>query len=293
MPTPIESDYTKPVTVPEILFNFDFFIQNANIVTIYDYLAAVSSTTDGKNLKLLWKRAYEEGRNHGLDEGMLKCSEDYARGLKVSSEKATTYFDTGREQGIEEGKERGRKVECQVWLSSGHGVGQCTPTGEPLSFTSTALQTDNPAITPTTTVSIQTSTISHPDASVQASEPPPSPSQPQKVRVAPLDWAEDANSLPITLPPSPRQPRDLSVLRSSSSSSFSSPFSSLQHRSKCFTHYSCQPRRHHSKSNFNSFYSPHHNSFKPLQPNFHTKTYSHLNWESDPQLSDLRECHGF
>ena len=68
MPTPIESDSTKPVTIPKILFDFDFFIQNANIVTIYDFLAAVSSTTDGKNLKLLWKHAYEEGRNHGLDE---------------------------------------------------------------------------------------------------------------------------------------------------------------------------------------------------------------------------------
>lgn len=111
-----------------------------------------------------------------------------------------------------------------------------------------------------------------------------------------FDWSQDAESLPIaTAPPSqPRplshpvrvvntQPRDLSVLRSPSSS----PFSSLQHRSKRFNHYSHQPRRRHSHFNFNSSYSPHYNSFKRSQPHFHTKTYSHLNWESDPRLSDL------
>ena len=126
--------------------------------------------------------------------------------------------------------------------------------------------------------STQTSIVSCINTSVQASEPSgpsPSPSQPQKTSAAPLDWAEDANTLPIIpLSSSPHQPHDLSVLRSSSSF----PFSSLQHRSKCFSHYSRQPHRH-SHSNFNSFYTPHHISFKPHS---HTKTYSHLNWESDP-----------
>jgi hypothetical protein len=284
MPPPIDSNSTSPATIPEIPFDFDFFIRNADIIAVHDFLTAVSPTPEGRNLKLLWKRAYEEGRNQGIDEGLSKCSDDYARGLKAGSEMATTYFDAGREQGMEEGEEHGQEVEHQVWLSSGHGVGQCTPTGELRSFMSTALQTDNPVTTPTTTVSTQTSIVSHLDSSAQAPEPPPSPNQPQKTSTAPLDWAEDANTLPIIpLSPSPCQPRDLSVLRSSSSS----PFSSLQHRSKRFTHYSRQPRRHHSQSNFNPFYSPRRNSFKPSQPHFNTKTYSHLNWESDPRLSDL------
>jgi hypothetical protein len=295
MPTPpIDSNPTASVTIAEIPFNFDFFIRNAGIIAIHDFLAMASATTDGRNLKSLWKRAFEEGRNHGLDEGMFKCSEDYARGLKDGSEMATTYFDAGQKQGMEEGEERGREVECQVWISSGHGIGQCIPTSEPRSFMSIALQTDNPLITLThstaqscTAVSTQTSTISQSDASIQATEPPPSPSQPQRMITVPLDWAEDANTLPIIpLSPSPRQPRDLSVLRSSSSS----PFSSLQHRSKRFTCYSQRSRRHQSYSHFNSFNSPHlgRNSFKTSsQPYFHTKTYSHLNWESDPRLSDL------
>ena len=151
------------------------------------------------------------------------------------------------------------------------------------SFASTALQTDNPL----TAVSTQTSTISHLDTSAQASEesePPLSPSQPQKKSTAPLDWAEDANTLPIIPPsPSPRQLRDLSVLHSSSSS----PFSSLQRRLKNRTKKTQQSHCRHSHFYSNSSYSSHHVSFKPLQSYSHTKKYSQLNWECDPRLSDL------
>jgi hypothetical protein len=297
---PIQSTDSTPIqTSTPPPFDFNFFIRNAGIINIHDFFAAVSTTTEGQNLKLLWKRAYEEGRNHGLDEGMLKCSEEYARGHKAGCEMATTYFDVGREQGMAEGEEHGREVECQVWLSSGHGVGQCTPTSEPRSFTSTALQTDDPVIVPAdlsdgnlntqptrlhTSVSTQTSTISYLNTSIQATEPPPSLSQPQKTSAALLDWAEDTISLPITpIPPSLGQPRDLSVLRSSSSSS---PFSSLQRRSKKHTTRARQSYRRHSHFNFNSPHW-HYNSYKPSQPHFHIKTHSHLNWESDPRLSDL------
>ena len=139
-------------------------------------------------------------------------------------------------------------------------------------------------------VLMQTSTISHLNASIQASEPPPSLNQltqSQKMSTACLNWAEETESLPITpLPPPLHQPHDLSVSRSPSSSS---PFSTLQHHSKHFNHYSHQPCHCHSHScfDFYSFYSPHHNSFKPAQSYFNTKTHSHLNWESDPWLSDL------
>jgi hypothetical protein len=115
--------------------------------------------------------------------------------------------------------------------------------------------------------------------------PVPDPIHPTLPSPAPLslDWADDATSLPTQIPLSPLPPRDLSGLRSSKSN----PFSSLQYRSKRFSHYSHQPRRRHSRFNFNSFYSPHRNSFQPSQPYFHSKTHSHLNWESDPRLSDL------
>ena len=153
---------------------------------------------------------------------------------------AATYFDIGREQGTEEGVEHGQEVERQAWLASGHDEGQCTPIVKPRSFMSTAFQTDATTCSNVdntaqscTTVSTQTSTVSHLDASIQALESPPSlsqPTQPQKMSTARLNWAEETESLPITpLPPPLHQPRDLSVLRSPSSSS---PFSSLQHRSK-------------------------------------------------------------
>ena len=151
----LASSAQTPEIVPPALqnftppFDFSFFIENADIIAIHDFLSTVTPTTDGRNLKLLWKCAYEEGRNHGVDEGMLKGSEDYARGLKVDSEMATTYFDVGREQGTEEGEEHGRETERQAWLSSGHGIGQCAPVSEPRSLTSTALQTDDPVTTPT------------------------------------------------------------------------------------------------------------------------------------------------
>ena len=105
-------------------------------------------------------------------------------------------------------------------------------------------------------VSTQTSIISYIDVSVQALEPPPSPSQPQKMSMAPLDRAEDNNTLPIIPPSLSPLSWDLSVLHSSCSS----PFSSLQHHSKCYNHYSHQPHHHysHSRFNYNSFYSPHH-----------------------------------
>ena len=124
MPPPTDSNSTTSITTTEIPFNFNFFIRNADIITIHDFLAVVSQTTEGWNLKLLWKHVYEEGRNHGLDEGMLKCSKDYARGHKVGCELATTYFDIGWEQGVEEGEEHGWEMERQAWLSSGHDVGQ-------------------------------------------------------------------------------------------------------------------------------------------------------------------------
>ena len=105
-------------------------------------------------------------------------------------------------------------MERQAWLSSGHGVGQCAPITKPQSFVSTVLQTDDPIIAsagssdsniqPTcthlhTSVSTQTSTNSksHLDTLIQATEPPPSLSHPQKASAAPLDWAEDTESLPI------------------------------------------------------------------------------------------------
>ena len=186
-------------------------------------------------------------------------------------------FEEGVARGMDLGREEGYTVAKQGF----DGIVKALKDREQLEKVSTSdfgTQTDSPHTTTTT---------SHLDASAQASEesePPPSPSQPQKKSTAPLDWAEDANTLPI-IPPSPslRQPRDLLVLRSSSSS----PFSSLQRRLKNRTKKTQQSHCRHSHFYSNSSYSSHHVSFKPLQSYSHTKKYSQLNWECDPCLSDL------
>ena len=109
----------------------------------------------------------------------------------------------------------------------------------------------------------------HVDAVIQAPDPPPLAVLPQIMTVPPLNWADDAASLPTRVLPSPLLPRDFSGLRSPNLN----PFSSLQHRSKCFTYYSCRSCRSHSHFNFNS---PHYDSFKSFRPHFQSKTYSHL-----------------
>ena len=57
-----EIDSTPIIQTSAPPFDFSLFIRNADIIAIHDFLAAVSPTTDGQNLKLLWKRAYEEGK---------------------------------------------------------------------------------------------------------------------------------------------------------------------------------------------------------------------------------------
>jgi hypothetical protein len=268
-------------TPPSTSIDFETFVELADLDDVLRFCDAVASTYEGRNLKLLWDRAFEAGLNQGRNEERDFRDEMYLRGKACGIREAEAATRRAEIDLFSHGIEKGRTEERTEWTSAGHG---------PHCFSPVAILSDQVIQTnsepPTTTVSVQTSTIHHHDTSAQASEPPPSPSQPKKLCMVPLDWAEDAKSLPITpLPPLLHQPRDLSVLRSPSSSS---PFSSLQHRSKRFNCHSYQPHRRFSHSHrFNSSYSPHRNSFKPAQPHFHTKTFSHLNWESDPRLSDL------
>jgi hypothetical protein len=143
----------------------------------------------------------------------------------------------------------------------------------------------------------------HVDTSVQTPlvEPPLLAVPPQMTNSNRLDWAEDVESSPFILTsPSPRQPRDLSVLRSSSPC----PFSSLQRRSKCQRSLDRhQSHRRHCPSKM-EFPYPHPQNYrsttyqipytpqKPkMQKSFFDPVISHqascLNWESDPRLSDL------
>jgi hypothetical protein len=273
------------VVIPTTNYTTSFatFICQADLSDVKRFCDATGLSQEGINLKAFWVRAFKEGRKVGQEE-------EYNRGYNAGYNEG--YSDAGEKDydSYEAGFTAGLAANASVSTTEIGTQVDFLPSPTPCIDISVQTTIDAPIQNspPHGDISTQMPTISHLDVSIQASEPPPSPNQPQKVITTPLDWAEDANSLPLTLPPPslPRQPRDLSVLRSSSSS----PFSSLQHRSKRFTHHSRKPRHHRSHfhsnphSNFNSFYSSHRNSF---QPHSHSKTYSHLNWESDPRLSDL------
>jgi len=275
IPSPQASAPPSPISI-----DFKTFIDICNLEDVLRFLDTVATTREGKNLKLLWDRAFKAGLDQGRNEERDLRDEMYRRGKEVGIKQAEKPAKRADFERYSHGIEQGRIMERSEWTSKGHGL-QCF---SPVAILSNqSIQTDPEP--PTTSIATQTSNISYLETSVQVSEPPPSLSQPQKVISKPLDWAEDTYSLPITPLPAPAlcQPRDLSVLRSSSSSS---PFSSLHYRSNRFNHYPRRSHRCHSHFN-NSFYSPHHDLPKPSQPHFYTKTYSHLNWESDPRLSDL------
>jgi hypothetical protein len=260
--------------------DFNTFIDLADLSDVLRFCDAVASTQEGRNLKCFWDRAFEAG----LDQGR---TEEYRRG---EEERKEMYFK-GKAKGIEEaeeaarrvnidlyshGIEKGRTEEQLVWTSKGHGLHCFSPVAV---LSDQIIQTDPeqlPSAPRTTDSMIQTDSSSSASISMQT-EPISKPPTPTIVASAPFNWADDAASLPAQNIPSSLPPRDLSGLRSSKSN----PFSSLQHRSKRFTHHSHQSHRHRSRFNFNSFYSPHHNSFKPTPP------HSHLDWESDPRLFDL------
>ena len=270
-PVLITAVLQTPTSPPSTSFDFKTFGELLSLDDILRFCdaAAAASTNEGRNLKLLWDLAFDQG----LSRGLTLRDEAYQRGQSESVKEAKEAASCA-EIDLCLATEKGRTDERSEWTSAGHGPHCISPTAV---LSDKIIQTDLVPLITTTC-----------DASVQSPDPLPLAVPPQVTTLPRFNWAEDTASLPIQVfpcpPPSlPRQPRDLSVLRSSSSS----PFSSLQHRSKRFIHHSCQSRRYHSRLNFNSFNPPHYNSFKPFQPHFQSKTHSHLNWESDPRLSDL------
>jgi hypothetical protein len=304
-PNPTDFKASKGPASPPSPTTIDFatFICIAGFSDIEQFCEAAASTQDGANLKLFWKRAFDEGRKVGYKEGSQMLE-----GVNVSD-----LFDQGQILGI--------RNERKEWETAGHGEAcfakppsrseaeiQVNLAPTPLPRIDAAIQTTthiNTSQSITTLsadlckfdVGTQVELADDPvipprlDASIQATEPPPSPSpipdHTPSVAISsspvPLNWADDAASLPTKILPSPLPPRDLSDLRSSKSN----PFSSLQRRSKNQSSRARQSRRPHSHFNFNSFNSRHHISFTPSRSHSHTKTYPHLNWESDPRLFDL------
>ena len=270
IPPPSQSTERTPALStslpPHISINFETFIELADLEDIPQFFDAIASIQEGRNLKLLWDRAFEAGLNQGRSEEREFRDEMYLRGKAQGIKEA----EAVEIDFYHHGTEKGRIEERNEWISAGHGLHCLSPVAI-LSDEST--QTDLvPSATASCDVSSQTVLLPDPIPNTTLTTSP-SPTS--------FNWADDAALLPSQISPSP--PRDLSSLRSSKSN----PFSSLQRRSKNRTGRTLQPRHRRSHFNFNSFHPPHHISFSPFQRHSHIKTYSHLNWESDPRLSDL------
>ena len=256
-------------TPPPTSIDFETFIDLADLDDIPRFFDAIASMREGRNLKLLWNRAFEAGLNQGRKEERDFRDEIYRQGKAQGIKEAEEAASCAKIDFYLHGIEKGRSEERSEWTSAGHGLHCLTPVAI---LANEGTQTD--AESPSTATC---------DTSIQTPDPPLLVVSPQIANAPPFDWADDATSLPIQILPKPLLPRDFSELRSPKQN----PFSSLQHRAKRFTRYSHQPHCRHSHLKFNSFYSPHRNSYKQFQPHFQSKTHSHLNWESDPRLSDL------
>jgi len=222
------------------------------------------------------------------------------------------------------GYNEGRHDEEGDWIIEGHGQ-HCgfqptavredsaiqTDDPPPRSIATTAIQTDTPK--PQLTIPPAFRTTNIPDiipfviqnTSSQMSphpEPTPNPTHITSPPSPPLNWADDAASLPILSLPilsSCSAPRDLSVLRSLTPK----PFSSLQHRNK-------RSQAHHSQHFRNPRSFPlsrqtfPHRRFPP--PRFFSTPFrsaqvyprrtprfpspSALNWDGDPRLFELSQA---
>src|SRR5271155_4549633 len=282
----------NPSSTSLMRITFRQYLELAKLCDIKFSTDAASSTPDGENLKHLWARAFQEGFRvgHQLHE--------------KTAEKIKEAHNKGYEEGYSEGhrdEEINRRCEGHGEFCAPLQVRQDSGTQtEPPSLVDASASTDDslplPPVIPTAPVlkpPPKTEPRPPPLPSMQplkpkpykrqdlASEPHPQPSP------AHFDWANDAASLPI-LPRNP-PPRDLSVLRSSSQQ----PFSSLQRRNKKSKKHFSQPFRcHHSSSvphqkNFQARYLPFRSSSAPFVPAPRSRSPSTLNWEDDPQLSDL------
>src|SRR5271168_4008854 len=286
----LSDDNSSPASATRIAFQE--FIQLADLDDVADFIDAAASTSDGGNLKLLWKRAFEEGLRVG-------------RQLYVG---AVNKLNEAHNGGYEEGYNEGRRDEQMDWIIDSQGLHGDQPPScedsstqtEPPSLvdasastsdTDTAIneptptpinpppptilvitvdsgtQTQNDDDSPPLLPVIPTAPVLKPPPKMEP-HPPPLPSM-QPLKPKPYkrqDLASEPHPQPspahfdwandaASLPILPRNPppRDLSVLRSSSQQ----PFSSLQRRNKKSKKHFSQPFRcHHSSS------VPHQNFFQ-------------------------------
>jgi hypothetical protein len=101
--------------------DFETFVELADLNDVLRFCESAASTQEGRNLKLLWDRAFEAGLDQGRNEERDLRDEMYlqgkARGAKDAEEAANRADIDLYCHGIE----KGRTEEQSEWTSTGHG----------------------------------------------------------------------------------------------------------------------------------------------------------------------------
>ncbi|KIM38695.1 hypothetical protein M413DRAFT_12618 [Hebeloma cylindrosporum] len=300
---------------PTIVIDFAVFVRRASLLDLEKFLELAATTREGRNLKLLWDRAFLSGMKTGIEEASkavdyekrLAFATGYNQGLKAPASKQCT-------ERIEEALE----LERASWIEQGHGdncfklpispstrefavqsdpicLSPMTPSltcevavqSDPIHFPSTASSSTQTSLTPPAS-SMSAATLPN-----LSSQPPLIELEQPKLQVCPekLNWADDVATSPSSFIPS-TAPRDLSCLRSESIH----PFGALRQRD-CRTRR--QPRKHRNRTMYISSYPrsrsahiPPISSFTiPRNPPYlspsHFPPSPPLNWEDDPRLLAL------
>jgi len=146
---------------PNISIDFETFIDLADLDDIIRFCNAVASTQEGRNLKLLWDRAFEAGLDQGRTEEWRRGEDDrrqaYIRGKERGIEEAGDKVRDEKLSLYELGCEEGRIQEREEWTSMDHGPHCFAPIAIP---SDASIQTDSESYIPATC-----------DANVQACQP--------------------------------------------------------------------------------------------------------------------------
>src|SRR5271168_1498475 len=179
----LSNDNSSPASATRIAFRE--FIQLANLDDVEDFIDAAASTSDGSNLKLLWKHAFEEGLRVG-------------RQLYVG---AVDKLNEAHNKRYEEGYNEGRRDEQMDWIIDSQGLHG----DQPPSCEDSSTQTEPPSL-----VNASASTS---DTDTAVNEPMPTPIDPPPPTIPTItvdnstqtqnDVDDDSPLLPPVIPTAP------------------------------------------------------------------------------------------
>ena len=149
--TPVPQSPTPPSSAA---IDFEAFIEFCDLEDVQQFFDTVGSTQEGRNLKLIWDRAFETGLDQGRNEEQVnrdsRDREMYFQGKERGIREAKEAANRAELEYYYRGIEKGKTEELLEWTSKGHGLRCFSPVAV---LTSQGSQTDPE---PTTT-SIATS----------------------------------------------------------------------------------------------------------------------------------------